>query len=45
MKLTAEVDFAVANHSERVRREEEEREAILQSKLKPKGHIPPEAMS
>lgn len=33
------MDFAVERHSRKIREEAEKRQAILDSKLKPKGHL------
>ncbi|ODM94215.1 39S ribosomal protein L52, mitochondrial [Orchesella cincta] len=45
MKLQGEVDFAVAHHETRVKNQEAQRKQILDSKLKPKGKLPPEIFS
>jgi len=45
MKLSGEVDFAVANHESRVKNKEARRKEIIESKLKPKGNLPPETRS
>jgi len=45
MKLNAEVDFAVEYHEARTNEEKARRKRIIDSKLKPKGFLPPETFT